>query len=418
MRGRKEYTYINVEKSGVEMSGKLIMSDVKSIGNPAVLKNLNKSQILNVIRDSGPLSRSAIANRTKLGWGSIGKYVEELREKGMVLELGKSEATGGRPSMLLDANSNYGYFAGVTLGSRTTRIAIIDFKGKVRSENEYRTNSSDSSESVVSTLIERLKNSVGEFADGRLLGIGIGVSGEVDPCSGVVLNAGNFNHFKNVPLKTILTDNFDVEVFVMNKLTAITLGEMTWGAGRELDDFICVALGGGIGSGIVSMGRFVWPYPFRGIGDIGHMTIDKNGPMCGCGFRGCLDALAGGRALGARLAKLRPELTMESLDAEIVNGDRELREMVATVGAYIGQGIASVVQAYHPEKVILVGRLLEFGDILTNAVRQYLDEHLHRERFDPENVIVSPLEGRAGPIGAAQHVWNELYCHKIDDVYD
>ncbi|MCF7853224.1 MAG: ROK family protein [Candidatus Pacebacteria bacterium] len=391
----------------------------KTIGHPEILKNLNKYQMLNLIREDGPLSRTEIARQTRLGWGTITKYAAELLDEQAILETFEKANKGqGRRAKKLTVNPDKGWIVGVELGSYATRIIVVDFSGRIVYRTYLLTNSADGRQEVLETLSQRIAESIDKAGCSldSIIGMCVGAVGQVDHTEGCVLKTANFSDFNDVPLRDYLSEEFRCPVYVEQAQLVITLGEMWRGGGKGVSDFICLTLGNGIGSGIVSMGRLLRPYPFKGIGDIGHLTIDKNGPQCTCGNKGCLEAVAGGAALLRQLRAISPDITFEKIESNPALQSSEIRRIIREAGVSIATALTSAIQIYHPEKVIVSGGLTKLGDPLMSPIQKEIEARLPIRKFDVSHLEITQLGDWAGALGAARFVWEETFTHKVEYV--
>jgi glucokinase len=218
----------------------------------------------------------------------------------------------------------------------------------------------------------------------HLSGIGIGVPGQVDYKKGIIYNLTNVRGWKKVPLKDILQKRLHIPVFVDNDANAACLGESEWGAAKGYKDIVCITLGSGVGGALIIDRRL-----YRGRGysatEIGHICIDKDGPQCNCGSRGCLETFAGNRYIareaakrlrrGERSAVLKlaennySKITPELLYKAAKRGDRFSNRLWREIGYNIGIGLASVVNIFNPEIIVIGGGISKAGGMLFNSIR-------------------------------------------------
>ncbi|MDD5598572.1 MAG: ROK family protein [Victivallaceae bacterium] len=364
---------------------------MKTLGHPKFLKKVNNSAILNLLRDTGPLSRTEIVARTKLGWGTITKYTEELVKQGMLTENKKILKTKGRNSIMLDLNPDIKYFIGIDWGSRSTSITLVDIKRKCVRKKCAETNSGLSD--PISGLTELIRGIIDEKCKDKIAGIGIGVSGFIDFSTGEIIKAINFPALRQVPLCELLHKKFKVPVFISNSVNARLLGEIKFGMGVGVRSMIYLWLGTGVGSAVVSNGKVLMPQAQECLGDIGHILINKNGPLCKCGLRGCLEAYTG-------YEKIMAELNARKHDKD---------EILRTAAEYISRGLFYMIQLYAPEKIVIAGKYMEFGEAFLAMVKKAIADKLPRERFDTRNICFSGTGPYGGAMGAVELVWLNLY---------
>jgi glucokinase-like ROK family protein len=256
----------------------------------------------------------------------------------------------------------------------------------------------------------------------RLLGIGVGVPGLVDVGSGLLRLAPNL-HWANVPIREILAGYFDCPIYVENEANAAALGEYYFGAARDVKNFIYLSSGIGLGSGIVMDGKL-----FRGIfgyaGEAGHMTLDINGEVCGCGKRGCWETFVGPRAVVRRVQRslangaksILPEMAkgnIENIVFENVvqaarDGDQIAMDALAEVAFYLGIGIANLVNLFNVEVVVLGGALNEASSLLLKDVEKIVLANTLAPEREHLKVIPSAHGSDACIMGAVALVLDDI----------
>jgi predicted NBD/HSP70 family sugar kinase len=203
----------------------------------------------------------------------------------------------------------------------------------------------------------------------RVLGLGLAVSGDVDRGEGVV-RYSPFLEWRDVPLAELAAMTTGLPVTVDNDVRALTVAEQWFGAGAGLTDFAVVTVGAGIGCGLVVHGQVV--AGAHGVaGEIGHVVVDPAGPLCHCGNRGCVEAIAGDAAIVARVREVTGVQVADTSEAVALahRGDAGAREVYARAGEAIGRGIATVVNLFGPERVIISGEGLAAYDLFAEQIR-------------------------------------------------
>jgi glucokinase len=269
-------------------------------------------------------------------------------------------------------------------------------------------------------LVTAVADLVAELARGqpRVTAVGLGTCGRVDPVDQSVMSSIALGWSRPVALRALLEARTGLPVFIDNDVNAGALGEHAWGAGHGVDDLIYLGVGTGIGAGIVLGGRL-----YRGAtgaaGEIGHMVIDLDGPPCPCGNRGCLEVLAGGKALGAFASTDVPgdsALAAIALGQGAVSardvfeaaraGDAHAQRLVRRTAEYLAVAIVNVVNVFDPQRVILGGGLAQTGDLLVTAVREALG-HWTGCFVDGRKALVSTALGQdaalVGAVAVARH---------------
>ncbi|TWT96309.1 ROK family protein [Neorhodopirellula pilleata] len=310
-------------------------------------------------------------------------------------------------------------FAGVDLGGTSIKVALADCLGNRMLTRAIPTHSHRGAIDVVQrigTLIGDLLNQSGKAPE-QLHGIGVGAPGLVDVHEGVTKFLPNFpTHWRDVPVTAMLQEHFQVPVRLLNDVRSATLGELRFGHGCNHPRLTMAffSIGTGIGGGLALQGK-LWLGPLGAAGELGHQTIIPDGPRCGCGNRGCLEAIASGTAIaaeGVRLMRcgLAPSLH-ESIDGNAdrvtvremtahADQDPPLKEALIEAAKSIGIAAANVVTILHPDMIVLGGGVAEMGPLLTDTVRQVIRERVGMMPTDNVRVERSLLGEHAGLQGA------------------
>ncbi|HLZ60015.1 MAG TPA: ROK family protein [Ktedonosporobacter sp.] len=282
--------------------------------------------------------------------------------------------------------SEKAYALGIDLGGTKILAAVVDItSGEVVASARKRTRA-ERGQDYVSQRITELATAALDAAklpNGEsILGVGVGAAGQIDHKAGVILDAPNLG-VHNMPLAALLGGQFGKPVAVGNDVEVAALGEYLYGAGKGYKNFICIFVGTGIGAGIVQDGHL-----YTGLtgtaGEIGHMTIQAGGRICGCGSRGCLEAYASRtaitRAIMAEIHHGRPSLLADDAAKQLKEGETIIRsgilanaiqqkdeltiEAVTEAANYLGYGLGSIMNIYNPESIILGGGVIEALDLL------------------------------------------------------
>jgi glucokinase-like ROK family protein len=340
-----------------------------------LIRRYNSGRLLDAVRRHGPISRAALARRAKLSAPTVSALVEDLlTRRGMLRTVGRGASSGGRRPVLLEFNAGYGYVVGVDVGSQTMRFGLADLQGRLIARCEERTPASSRD-----AVIDRIHEGIGPlFARARvdpakLLAIGVGAPGMTDVDEGRVISAVNLPGWTNVPLRQILHDALAVPVAVDNDVNMAALGEMWVGCAQHESNFVFIAVGAGIGAGIIVDGRL-----HRGsrwfAGEIGHMNLDYRQWTTDFGEQGFLEH----RARAAAIAEMGDRLGFGRDGANgshavfdaARKGDPEAARIVEQVAVYLGATIANIAAVLDPALVVLGGGISHAGDLLLDPIRQ------------------------------------------------
>lgn len=389
------------------------------IGNRQLIKDLNRSRVIEQIRNQGPLSRTDISKKTGLGLSTVTNIVESLQENELVFEVGAATSTGGRRPVLLKFNHDFGYTLGIKIEEQQLLIAATNLKADILKKDVVEFDSTQTASEVLQLLLSSIKKLIQEKAlqPSNLLGIGIAVSGLVNSAGGRVIRSSLLG-WENVDMQTTIERAFDVPVFIDNDVNAYTLAELWLGHGKTRNNFICVTTGTGIGSGIV-IDRKLYYGQFGGAGEFGHMIIQVHGHLCHCGQRGCLDMYASEKYLkkeGAMLLNQFPDtiltedsFTFEAMEDAAAKRDPLALELLKRTGEYLGVGLINIVNSLNPTTVIFAGE----GMIAESYFLPYAIETARQNFFAKADChtefIRSELGNDAWLSGAALLAINHLF---------
>ena len=316
-------------------------------------------------------------------------------------------------------------FIGVELGATSMRIAMTD--GRLDVIDRASTPRADirrGPETVLAEVIERVRKLLADHGVERPAGIGVGVPGPVDFQAGVPVSPPIMPGWDGYPVRDALSRELGCPVLLDNDVNVMALGEQHNGVARSASDFLLVKIGTGIGCGIV-----VQRHLYRGAdgcaGDIGHIRLDPNGPVCACGNRGCLEAFFGGSALArdataaarggrsdvlAELLEANEALTAEHVGLAIGQGDAVALELVRDGGRRVGAVLANLVSFFNPGLIVIGGGVAGLGHALLAEIRSVIYRQSLPLATGNLPVVLSELGADAGVIGAARMISDAVYA--------
>jgi predicted NBD/HSP70 family sugar kinase len=369
-----------------------------------VMRAHNRSVVLDVVRRSGPVARTEVARRTSLAKPTVSAIVDELLADGIVHEVGvgTSTAAGGRPPTFLDFDVTRDAYVGVHVGVDTTTVAVANGRGEVIAECSRASAIGAPARSVehVTTLLE------GALAQAKVRRrtvrhATIVVPGLVDRETGVCVLAPNLG-WKDVPVVELFTDALKVPVTVWNTPHASAFAEGRHGAAREVDTFVWLYVGPGVGSAIVQDGELVTGT--RGFaGEIGHCRVADDGLRCHCGKYGCLEVYTSAEAISRAASEVGvPSRTKAPRLADVVRAARDghagARRVLDDAGHMLGLGTSYLVGILNPELVVVGGESAEAFEFLLEPLRRALAQDALEAEQVP--VVASAVEGDAAVAGA------------------
>jgi glucokinase-like ROK family protein len=399
-------------------------SNQRKTGDQMLVRQLNTAIILDCLRLNAPLSRAETSGKIGLNRSTVSSIVNQLVQEGLVREIEFQKDKRGRPGMLLELNPDGACAIGAEIGVGFVSIMLADFGAKpiwcMRVAVDPEIGQSVYIERAGDLIQEALARAKEQGS--RPLGIGIGVSGLVDVRQGELAFAPNLQ-WSHVPLRQMLRERFDVPVFVENDANAAALGEYYFGVARGVENFIYLSADVGLGGGIVLGGKL-----FRGnggyAGEVGHMAVNPNGELCGCGRRGCWESLVSPRAVVRNIQAILQNGT-DSLIRRLADGNlgnitfdqvieaAQANDQVALcalqdVARWLGIGIANLVNTLNPELVVLGGGLARASMALTPVIETTVRENALEQPRQALKIAVSAYGSEACVVGAAAIVLDEI----------
>ena len=385
--------------------------------------------VLDEVRLGRSTSRSDLVARTGLGRATVAQRIGELIERGLVVEGDLGPSTGGRPPRQLAFRAEAGHILVADLGATSVDVAVTSLDGRILGQHGEPARIEAGPEQAlgrVEALFEQLTQDT-QPLPGRLWGIGIGVPGPVEFQSGRPIAPPIMPGWDGYPIRERLAGRLHAPVWVDNDVNLLALGEWRSGVAMGHDNVVVVKIGTGIGAGIVSDGRL-----HRGAqgsaGDVGHFqVVDDPAIVCRCGNVGCLEALAGGAALGrsgeaaaldGRSERLRAvfeqrgTVTAEDVARAASFGDPVAVALLGSAGRQVGLMLASVVNFFNPSLIVIGGGVAKSPDLLLATIR----ETIYRRSLPlaTRDLLVqrSSLGGLAGVIGASNMVIDQLFARE------
>jgi predicted NBD/HSP70 family sugar kinase len=397
------------------------------VTNLQAVKHSNRSAILSHIRQHGPISRRAIARELGMSPSTVSAAVGDLMGSELVKEVGQGVSTGGRRPILVGINPAGGLVVAVDVSSsareRVVRAAAFDLKNNaiLELERPQEIYGNEAMLGAIQSIIAELLDSP-EFDRRPPLAVGISVPGLVDAQAGELLYTSI--GVRNLPLAHILRDSLQAPVIVQNSEDAAALGEFHFGLCHDCHSLLYISAGSGIGAGLVVGGEVYQPGR-KSVGEIGHITVQADGPLCHCGNRGCLSALVTSEAIvqavqealdkgyqsqiGALTSTPIENLDIHQLMAAAKVGDPLCKEIFAEKAEWVGIAIAAVVNLLNPGVIVLGGELFEDGDYFLNLTSLVVQRRALPEYFDIDRLVCSTLGRNAALRGVGLLALEELF---------
>lgn len=389
------------------------------------------AHVLQIIRRAkDPMAKTDIAAVSGLSLSAVSDHVERLLNEKLIKVSNIGNSSGGRKPRLYTLNKDVGYIISIELGTSSVRVAIADFDCNLLFCDRSAVNLNEGPETVLThihKMVEQLMIS-NQISKDSVLGIGIGIPGPVEFASGLPISPPIMPGWDRYPIREFWAKYYDCPCYVDNDVNTMALGEHAKGLNFEVDNLIYIKIGTGIGAGIIYDGKL-----YRGssgsAGDIGHFDVGAD-VTCWCGNTGCLEAIAGGKAIAAKAKELalagksdflldllqeKGDLTLKDIGAGIQRLDSLSVELIRDSGALIGRVLASLVNYSNPSLISIGGGVSEFGDIVLAAIRQGI--YQRSLPLATRNLLInkSILGRSAGLIGGAFMTIDQLIINSTDD---
>lgn len=387
------------------------------VGYPLV-ENRTQAEIMAYVHAAAqPVSRGQLAGALDSSRTKISAEVGRLVELGLLAEEGLAESEGGRRSTLLGIPSSAGLIAAVDLGATSIDVALTTLSSEIVAHSSEPADIRDGPKPILRRVKELLSGLLEEQMAGPkdVLAIGIGVPGPVEQAAGVLRSPPIMPGWDRFPIRSAFAGEYAAPVFVDNDVNVMALGEHWGGVGRGVDNLLFIKVGTGIGGGIIADGRL-----YRGTqgcaGDIGHISVDPNGPVCTCGNLGCLEAMAAAPAIVleaerraregfstvlAEILQEKGELTAEDVGKAAGIGDYEALTIIRRSGRLIGRVLATLVSVLNPSLIVIGGGVSQIGHSFLAEIRSAVYHRSLPLATRNLPIVLSELEDTAGVVGAS-----------------
>ncbi len=304
----------------------------------------------------------------------------------------------------------------IDIGGTKIAVGIVDGHGRILARLECPTEAERGYKEALARADRLLRKGINETG-AKIIGIGIGSTGPVDPFTGEIGDVNFFPSWRGENPVRDLTELFQVSVAMENDADAAALAEAGWGAGRNKTRLVYVTVGTGIGSGIVIDGQL-----YRGVNrshpEVGHHVVDPSGPRCLCGFRGCWESLAAGPAMVEWLVGQAPpdyahraNLSAKRICELAVGGDRLACRAIERETYYLGLGLANLVTLFAPDAIVLGGSVMKSAHLFLDGIRKIIRESCRFVQFEKTELALASLGEDTNLIGAAR-VWHHRFVQE------
>jgi predicted NBD/HSP70 family sugar kinase len=379
-------------------------------GSGALSRDLNRAAILELIGRHNAIARVEIARELDLSPATVTVLTRDLVQDGLVREVDLAPSNGGRPAILLGLVADAAHALGVKIAANRLTAVHVNLQGEPL---EYTERSFDAAgPDAIDRLGDELAEILGprDASTPRLLGVGLGVPGTVDPLSGGIVESPVLG-WRELPLGSRLQERLGVPILVENDVNTLAVAERLYGRGRTVDHFITVTIGRGVGLGIV-VGGDLYRGARGGAGEFGHVRMVDDGPLCNCGNRGCLEALVSDPVLvdqARAVGLLGATDGIDQLRVLADRGDETARSLYTRAGETLGRAVAGLVNILSPELVLLSGE----GTQAWSHLQASFEATLRPDLFEPLRhvaVEVDPWDDAKWARGAAALVMRATFA--------
>lgn len=400
------------------------MSEVLK-GSFELMKQLNVSAVLRVIRDNGSLSRAEIAKLTGLTPASVTNITKILIEDKFLIESKIGESSGGRPPIILELNPDARYVIGIGIGVGVIDVVITNLSAKIISKKSMIIGDERYDYNLVFAELVNLINEVIELSNierKNILGAGVALHGIVNAKSGESIHSLYYG-WKNINIKKRLEDELQLTVYVDNDVRAMALGESLFGATKDISNFVTLNISNGIGAGIIINNTPYYGVDFSA-GEIGHIAVELDGDKCNCGNYGCLETVASNNNITKKAIKLIKQgvssslikdidninnLTIEDICNAAKNGDEMSITVLKEAARYIGIAITNLINILNPTAIVVVGEIFENTTYAIDTLSEIVKNRGFKLSSENVRIIRSLLGRDASVIGAATLVIQEIF---------
>ncbi len=357
---------------------------MQKTGNLKLIQELNRSIILKTIRHYGPISRSEIAKRNKISPTTVTAAVRELLQEELVREDSVGTSSGGRKPILIRFSPESGFIIGVAITNSSIEIAEMNLEAKVCKQKIFPVRTLRG-ELVINYLLKSIGQFLEEYSDlKKCIGISIISPGIIDVDKGIIYENTKLK-LKDIPLKEMVEKRFKLKTWLENDANAIALAEKQFGDYKKYKNLVYVTIGDGVGAGIVINGS-IFRGSSGGTGEVGHVSIDRNGIYCDCGNRGCLENYVswpviysktlssvsqGKHTMMVKIAKGDiNRITPSIFRAALKKDDQLAKEITKEVAGYLATGIVNLVNLLNPNIIILGGKVAYDNHFLLSRVKK------------------------------------------------
>lgn len=394
-------------------------------GSFELMKQLNVSAVLKVIRDNGSLSRADVAKITGLTPASVTNITKMLIEDEYLVECKVGQSSGGRPPIMLELNPNARYVIGISIGVGMIDVVITNLSAEIILKKSIEINEERYDYNFVFKELVKLINEVIECSKiekEKILGAGVALHGIVNARTGMSIYSPYYG-WKEINIKEALENELNLGVYVDNDVRAMALGESWFGITKDISNFVTLNISNGIGAGIIINNKPYYGVDFSA-GEIGHIVVEGDGDKCNCGNYGCLETVASNNNITKKAIKLIKQgtnsvlkelkadinqLTIEDISEAAKLEDELAISIIKEAARYIGIAITNLINILNPTSIVVVGEIFENTFYAIETLNEIVKNRGMKLSSENVRIIKSMLGRDAAVVGATTLVIQEIF---------
>ena len=394
-------------------------------GSFELMKQLNVSAVLKVIRDNGSLSRADVAKITGLTPASVTNITKMLIEDEYLVECKVGQSSGGRPPIMLELNPNARCVIGISIGVGMIDVVITNLSAEIILKKSIEINEERYDYDFVFKELVKLINEVIECSKiekEKILGAGVALHGIVNARTGMSIYSPYYG-WKEINIKEALENELNLGVYVDNDVRAMALGESWFGITKDISNFVTLNISNGIGAGIIINNKPYYGVDFSA-GEIGHIVVEGDGDKCNCGNYGCLETVASNNNITKKAIKLIKQgtnsdlkelkadinqLTIEDISEAAKLEDELAISIIKEAARYIGIAITNLINILNPTSIVVVGEIFENTFHAIETLNEIVKNRGMKLSSENVRIIKSMLGRDAAVVGATTLVIQEIF---------
>lgn len=394
-------------------------------GSFELMKQLNVSAVLKVIRDNGSLSRADVAKITGLTPASVTNITKMLIEDEYLVECKVGQSSGGRPPIMLELNPNARCVIGISIGVGMIDVVITNLSAEIILKKSIEINEERYDYDFVFKELVKLINEVIECSKiekEKILGAGVALHGIVNARTGMSMYSPYYG-WKEINIKEALENELNLGVYVDNDVRAMALGESWFGITKDISNFVTLNISNGIGAGIIINNKPYYGVDFSA-GEIGHIVVEGDGDKCNCGNYGCLETVASNNNITKKAIKLIKQgtnsvlkelkadinqLTIEDISEAAKLEDELAISIIKEAARYIGIAITNLINILNPTSIVVVGEIFENTFYAIETLNEIVKNRGMKLSSENVRIIKSMLGRDAAVVGATTLVIQEIF---------